>query len=72
MSKDFTNSSMHRQNILNNPYALQEIEKATHITGIPFEGKADCGKTPLLKRTHHLYKKSALSVSDAHYGHERR
>lgn len=39
MSKDLTNSAVHRQNILNNPYALQEIEKATHITGIPFEGK---------------------------------
>jgi len=39
MSKDLTNSSIHRQNILNNPYALQEIEKATHIIGIPFEGK---------------------------------
>lgn len=39
MSKDLTNSSIHRQNILNNPYALQEIEKATHIAGIPFEGK---------------------------------
>ncbi|MGO8822311.1 MAG: DNA-binding protein [Desulfomonilaceae bacterium] len=39
MSKDLTSSSVHRQNILNNPYALREIEKATHITGIPFEGK---------------------------------
>ena len=39
MSKDLTNSSVDRQNILNNPYALQEIEKATHIQGIPFEGK---------------------------------
>jgi hypothetical protein len=39
MSKDLTSSAVHRQNILNNPYALQEIEKATHITGIPFEGK---------------------------------
>ena len=39
MSKDLTNSAIHRQNILNNPYALQEIEKATRITGIPFEGK---------------------------------
>jgi len=38
MSKDLTTSSVHRQNILNNPYALQEIEKATRITGIPFEG----------------------------------
>lgn len=39
MSKNLTNSSIDRQNILNNPYALQEIEKATHIQGISFEGK---------------------------------
>jgi hypothetical protein len=39
MSKDLTNSFVHRQNILNNPYALQEIENATQITGICFEGK---------------------------------
>ena len=39
MSKDLTNSAIHRQNILNNSYALQEIEKATHITGIQFEEK---------------------------------
>jgi hypothetical protein len=37
--KDLTVSAVDRQNILNNPYALQEIEKATHIQGIPFEGK---------------------------------
>lgn len=37
--KDLTVSQRDRQNILNNPYALQEIEKATRITGIPFEGK---------------------------------
>ena len=40
MSKDLTNSSIDRQNILNNPYALQEIEKAAHIQGIPFEGRS--------------------------------
>ena len=39
MSKDLTNSSIDRQNILNNPYALQQIEKAARIQGIPFEGK---------------------------------
>lgn len=39
MSKDLTSSLVHRQNILNNPYALQEIQKATRISGIPFEGK---------------------------------
>lgn len=39
MRKNLTNSSVHRQNILNNPYALQEIEKATRVTGIQFEGK---------------------------------
>jgi len=38
-NKDLTVSQVDRQNILNNPYALQEIEKATRITGIPFEGK---------------------------------
>ena len=39
MKKDLTTSSIDRQNILNNPYALSEIEKATGIQGIPFEGK---------------------------------
>lgn len=39
MSKDLTNSAIDRQNILNNPYALTEIEKAAGIQGIPFEGK---------------------------------
>ena len=37
--KDLTVSQVDRQNILNNPYALQEIEKATRIKGIPFEEK---------------------------------
>jgi hypothetical protein len=36
--KDLTVSEIDRQNILNNPYALQEVEKATQIRGIPFEG----------------------------------
>ena len=39
MGKELTNSNIERQNILNNPYALKEIEKATHIQGISFEGK---------------------------------
>lgn len=39
MSKDLTSSPVDRQNILNNPYALAEIEKAAGIRGIPFEGK---------------------------------
>jgi len=38
--KDLTVSAVDRQNILNNPYALQEIEKAARIQGIPFEGKS--------------------------------
>lgn len=40
MSQDLTNSSTQRQNILNNPFALQEIERATHIQGIAFEGRS--------------------------------
>lgn len=39
MDKALTNSVIDRQNILNNPYALVEIEKAAGIQGIPFEGK---------------------------------
>ena len=39
MSNDLTVSQVERQNILNNKYAIEEIEKATHLTGIPFEGK---------------------------------
>ncbi len=39
MGKDLTISAIDRQNILNNPYALQEIEKAAGIRGVLFEGK---------------------------------
>jgi hypothetical protein len=38
MSKDLTSSSIDRQNILNNPFALAEIEKAAGLRGIPFRG----------------------------------
>jgi hypothetical protein len=40
MSKDLTTSVTDRQNVLNNPYALAEIEKAAGIQGIKFEGKS--------------------------------
>ncbi|MBY0559668.1 MAG: DNA-binding protein [Hyphomicrobium sp.] len=39
MTQDLTTSSVQRQNILNNPFALAEIEKAIGIRGIEFEGK---------------------------------
>lgn len=39
MGKDLTTSEIDRQNILNNPYALAEIERAAGIQGIPFEGR---------------------------------
>lgn len=39
MKKDLTNSEIDRQNILNNPYAISEIEKAAGIQGISFENK---------------------------------
>ena len=39
MNKDLTTSAIQRQNILNNPYALQQIEQATNIKGITFEGR---------------------------------
>jgi hypothetical protein len=40
MNKDLTTSAIDRQNILNNPYTLAEVEKAAGIRGIPFEGKS--------------------------------
>lgn len=39
MSKDLTRSELDRQNILNNPYAIEEIRKATKLQGIVFRGK---------------------------------
>lgn len=39
MSKDLTNSGIARQNILNNQYALQEIQTAVGIRGILFENE---------------------------------
>jgi hypothetical protein len=39
MSKDLTKSDIDRQNILNNPYAIEEIRKATKLQGIAFRGK---------------------------------
>jgi hypothetical protein len=39
MPKDLTTSEIDRQNILNNRYALAEIEKASGIQGISFEGR---------------------------------
>lgn len=38
MAKDLTSSNVHRRNILNNKYALQEIEKEVAFPGILFEG----------------------------------
>ncbi len=38
MAKDLTTSDIHRKNILNNKYALQEIEKEVAFPGISFEG----------------------------------
>lgn len=39
MAKDLTNSTVDRQNILNNQYALSEIQKAIKLQGFIFEGK---------------------------------
>ena len=39
MAKDLTNSSVDRQNILNNQYAINEIEKAVKLQGFIFDGK---------------------------------
>jgi hypothetical protein len=40
MPNDLTTSPVDRQNILNNPYAVAEIEKAVGMRGILFEGRS--------------------------------
>ena len=39
MNKDLTSSKIARQNVLNNKYALQEIQKAVGLPGIIFKGQ---------------------------------
>lgn len=39
MNKDLTTSAIDRQNILNNPYAIEEIHTATGMGGVLFEGE---------------------------------
>ena len=38
MSKKLTNTTAEGQNVLNNPFAVTEIQKAIHIRGVVFEG----------------------------------
>lgn len=47
MSKDLTNSDVHRQNILNNPYALEKIEAHLAFVGRSFEGESVFTKADL-------------------------
>lgn len=47
MNKDLTNSDIHRQNILNNPYALQKIEVHFAFSGKQFEGQTVFTKADL-------------------------
>lgn len=49
MSKNLTTSGVARQNILNNTYALQEIQKAVGIEGIMFESEFRFTKKQLAK-----------------------
>lgn len=47
MNKDLTNTDIHRQNILNNPYALEKIEAHFAFSGRQFEGKTVFTKADL-------------------------
>ncbi len=39
MAKDLTTSAIDRQNILNNRYAIESIQKETGVSGVLFEGQ---------------------------------
>ena len=49
MNKVLTNSKIDRQNILNNPFALEEIQKATGFKGIIFENEIKFTLTQIAK-----------------------
>ena len=49
MDKDLTNSDISRQNILNNPYALEKIENHFAFPCIQFEGQSVFTKADLVK-----------------------
>ena len=49
MNKDLTNSDIHRQNILNNPYALEKIEVHFALSGKHFEGQTVFTKADLAR-----------------------
>lgn len=49
MNKDLTNSDIHRQNILNNPYALEKIEIYFAFPGKQFEGQTVFTKADLAR-----------------------
>lgn len=48
MTKDLTNSSIERQNILNNRYALQQAEQHLNLGGVVFEGETVFTKAQLV------------------------
>ena len=37
---ELSNSKLHRQNILNNPYAVTELQQATKLRGVSFDGRS--------------------------------
>ena len=39
MSKKLTTSEVERRNVLNNPYAIEEVQKAVNLQGLVFEEK---------------------------------
>lgn len=47
MDKDLTNTGIHRQNILNNPYALEKIESHFGFSGRQYEGQTVFTKADL-------------------------
>ena len=49
MNKDLTNSDINRQNILNNPYALEKIEVHFAFPGRQFEGQTVFTKADLAR-----------------------
>jgi hypothetical protein len=58
MAKDLTSSPHDRQNVLNNPYALEQAEKHLALGGVAFNGETVFTKQQLV----HLYEVSDVTI----------
>ena len=62
MKKDLTVSAIDRQNILNNPYALDEIQRNIGVAGIEYRGETKTVTRFLAVNRYQIWNKYLVSL----------